>query len=96
MAAWKTVNVCEYDVARAGVGCGECYACRLQLLQRRLDELVAAVRRMRQAEQSYREFVWLGGPPGRSRSPARNAGLQLMEAEAVVDRMLEELEGEES
>ena len=74
----RSVTVCDQD--DLGTCGGECYRCRLESLQKRLDELVQAVGEMRHAQIDY----WR-----RNRNHA--AFLVAKRAEKEVDEMLEHI-----
>ena len=74
----RSVTVCDKD--DLGTCGGECYRCRLEALQKRLDELVEAVGEMRHAQIDYRR---------RKRNHA--AFLVMIRAEKKVDELLQEI-----
>jgi len=74
MKTVKTVTICGH-----GECGGECYRCRLNALQQRLDALVEAVGEMRHSQIEY------------FRSKSRTALEASKRAERKVDKLLEEL-----
>jgi len=72
-----TVTVCDYEAL--GACGGECYRCRLDALQKRLDAVVDAVGEMRHAQMEY------------FRTHSQTALEASKRAERKVDKLLEEL-----
>ena len=73
----RSVTVCDQD--DLGTCGGECYRCRLEALQKRLDELVEAVAEMRHCQIEY------------FRTKSQAALEASKRAERKVDKLLEEL-----